>query len=126
MSSEDTPRVDHSTDGHSVLEEVSVALVGLYKEQFGRGPTRARSVWAGDDVLLCTLEESLTPAERNLAEMGEHQRLRDTRLFFHYATEDQFRDTIERITGREVRAIVSGIDTEHDVSAELFYFEPRS
>lgn len=109
----------------SVLQEVSNAMVRLYKEQFGRGPTKARSDFAGPDALLCTLEDSLTPAERNMAKMGEHQRLRDTRMFFQYASVDEFVHTVEGITGRKVRAFISGIDTAKDVSAELFYLEPQ-
>jgi len=57
-------------------------MVGLYKEQFGRGPTKARTNFAGPDIVICTLEQSLTPVERRLAELGEHQRLRDTRTYF--------------------------------------------
>jgi uncharacterized protein YbcI len=98
-------------------------MVRLYKEQFGRGPTKARTEFAGPDALLCTLEDSMTPAERSLVEMGEHQRLRDTRLYFQYATEDAFRGVVERVLGRKVRAFVSGMDTEHDVSSEVFYLE---
>ncbi len=115
---------DHAADGQSVLAQLSNEMVRLYKEQFGRGPTRARSEWAGADAILCTLEDSMTPAERNLVRMGEHQRLRDTRMFFQYASEQQFRESAERVTGRTVRAFVSGIDTEHDVSTELFYLTP--
>jgi uncharacterized protein YbcI len=126
MSSEDASMADPPDDGQSVLAQLSNEMVRLYKDQFGRGPTRARSHWAGDDTILCTLEESMTPAERNLVRMGEHQRLRDTRMFFQYASETAFRESVERITGRTVRAFVSGIDTEQDVSAELFYFAPRS
>jgi uncharacterized protein YbcI len=105
--------------------ELSNAMVRLYKEQFGRGPTRTRTNYAGPDILLVTLEDSMTPAERRLVEMGEQQRLRDTRMFFQHATEAEFRDTVEQITGRKVRGFVSGIDTERDISSELFYLEPR-
>ncbi len=125
MSSDETSTADHPAEGQSVLAQLSNEMVRLYKEQFGRGPTRARSHWAGDDAILCTLEDSMTPAERNLVRMGEHQRLRDTRMFFQYASEKTFREAAERITGREVRAFVSGIDTEQDVSCELFYLAPR-
>ena len=109
----------------SVQLAVSNALVRLYKEQFGRGPTKTRTHFAGPDVLITTLEDSMTPAERNLVAMGENQRLRDTRMFFQHATEDMFRETVEEITGRKVRAFVSGIDTVHDVSSEVFYLEPN-
>jgi uncharacterized protein YbcI len=107
------------------LSELSNAMVKIYKEQFGRGPTKTVTSYAGPNVLITTLENSLTPAERRMAEMGEHQRLRDTRMFFQYATVPEFVETVERITGRKVRAFVSGIDTEQDVSSEVFYLEPR-
>jgi Na+-translocating membrane potential-generating system (MpsC) len=56
---------------------------------------------AGPDIVICTLEDSFTPAERKLAEMGEHRRLRDTRLYFQYATAEDFRSVIERVLGRK-------------------------
>ena len=53
----------------------------LYKEQFGRGPTQACAAWASDDILTVVLEDTYAPAERNLAKMGAHARLRDTRMW---------------------------------------------
>lgn len=108
---------------YSVRADISREMVRLYKEQFGRGPTRARTEFAGPDIVISTLEDSLTPAERRMAEMGEEQRLRDTRTFFQHATEKDFCAVIERLLKRKVRAFVSGIDTARDVSAEVFYLE---
>ena len=110
-------------EGQSQLLAVSNAMVKIYKSQFGRGPTKARTNWAGPDILISTLQQSLTPAERNLAAMGEHERLRDTRMFFQKAAEQMSRDTVESITGRRVWAFVSGLDPIMDVSSEVFYFE---
>jgi uncharacterized protein YbcI len=77
-------------------------------------------------VITVTLEDTLTPAERTLASMGEHQRLRDTRMFFQYATVAEFCRPIERATGRKVRAFVSGIDTLADgLAVELFVLHPE-
>jgi uncharacterized protein YbcI len=104
--------------------EISNAMVGIYKEQFGRGPTKTRTHYAGKDIIISTLEDSLTPAERRLAEMGEAQRLRDTRMFFQHATREHFVGRLEEITGRTVRAFVSGIDVDVDVSSEVFYLVP--
>ncbi len=73
----------------SPMLEISNAMVRLYKDAFGRGPTKARAQFAGPDTLVVTLESSLTVAERNLVAMGEHQRLREARLFFQYALEEQ-------------------------------------
>jgi uncharacterized protein YbcI len=105
--------------------QITNEMVRIYKEQFGRGPTKARTDYAGPDAIVATLENSLTPAERNMAAMGEHQRLRDVRMFFQYATERQFREAVERLTGRTVRAFVSGLDTKADISTEVFYLEPK-
>jgi uncharacterized protein YbcI len=113
-----------AVEGQSVHLAVSNAMVKLYKEQFGRGPTQARTNSAGPNVLITTLQNSMTPAERNLVAMGEHQRLRDTRMCFQHATEHAFREAVERLTGRKVWAFVSGIDTVRDVSSEVFYLKP--
>ena len=125
MSDDLAPVREPADDPHaSALAEISRQMVRLYKEQFGRGPTRARTSFAGPDTVLCALEDSFTPAERRLAEMDEHQRLRDVRLFFQHATEREFFAIIETILGRRVRAFVSGVDTRKDVSAEVFFLEP--
>jgi uncharacterized protein YbcI len=116
---------DERDSGGAMMLEISNAMVGLYKEQFGRGPRLARTHWTGPDALTVILEDTLTPAERNLAQMGEHQRLRDTRLFFQYATVDAFCEPVERISGRKIRAFVSGVDTQVDgLSVELFMLHP--
>jgi uncharacterized protein YbcI len=115
---------DGSNCPPAALAEMSRAMVHLYKEQFGRGPTKVRSDFAGPDTVVCVLEASFTPAERKLAEMGEHQRLRDTRLYFQHATKDEFCAVVEELLHREVRAFVSGIDTSADVSAEVFLLRP--
>src|SRR3954470_227077 len=110
----------------SVLMEVSNAMVRLHKEQFGRGPTSARTNWAGPDTLVCVLEDTLTPAERNLVKMGEHQRLRDTRNYFQYASVREFCAPVERIVGRKVRAFMSAIDTEvNGLVTEIFILHPE-
>jgi uncharacterized protein YbcI len=108
----------------NVLMAVSNAMVGLHKEQFGRGPTKARSQFAGKDILVCTLESALTPAERNLVELGEGQRVREMRVAFQAATATKFTETVERITGRTVRSFMSALDATEEVAIEVFIFHP--
>jgi len=121
---------DERRDGASAVSdrspmlEISNAMVRLYKGAFGRGPTKARAQFAGPDTLVVLLEASLTVAERNLVAMGEHQRLREARLFFQYALEDQSRTIVEQALGRRTLAFVSGIDTQRDVAVEVFTLEP--
>jgi uncharacterized protein YbcI len=109
---------------HSVLSAVSNAMVALHKEQFGRGPTTARSHFAGPDALICVLEDALLPAERKMVEMGEHQRVRESRIAFQVAAADEFIRAIELIVERKVRAFASSSDVEQDVVFENFVFEP--
>jgi uncharacterized protein YbcI len=127
MTASEAQEQDH--DGalrQGLLAAVSNEMVRLYKEQFGRGPTRARTHWAGPDTLITVLEDTLTPAERNLVRLGEHQRLRDLRTFFQYASVPDFCEPVERLTGRTVRAFLSGIDTQVDgMSTEVFVLHPH-
>jgi uncharacterized protein YbcI len=128
METDGRPGADATTEEQrrSALLEISNEMVRLFKEQFGRGPTRARASWAGADAITVILEDTLTPAERNLVRMGEHQRLREMRNFFQYASVREFCDPVERITGRTVRAFVSGIDTVADgVAVETFLLYPE-
>ena len=110
----------------SQLLQISNEMVRVFKEQFGRGPTKARAIWAGHDVLTVVLEDTFTPPERNLAALGEHERLRDMRSFFQYSAVHDFCDPVERITGRKVRAFISGIDTAVDgLAVETFVLHPE-
>ncbi|CAA9538182.1 MAG: hypothetical protein AVDCRST_MAG30-4459 [uncultured Solirubrobacteraceae bacterium] len=125
MSTEEQPTTEEDPR-RKVLLDVSNTMVRLFKDHFGRGPTKARTDWAGDDTLVVTLEDTLVRAERNMVRMGEHQRLRDLRMFFQYATVREFCEPVEQITGRKVRSFCSAIDTEVDgLSVETFILHPR-
>jgi uncharacterized protein YbcI len=120
---------DHATtelDGAAELAqlaEISSAMMRVYSEQFGRAPARAHSHYVGADAIACFLRGTLTPAERRLSSLDEHQRLRDMRMLFQYTAEDEFRSAVEEITGRVVIAFISGIDTKSDIASEIFMLE---
>ena len=125
MTDRTDPTPEETADPQQVMTRLSDEMVRLYKDQFGRGPTRVRSYYAGPDAVISVLENTFTPAERNLAALGEHARLRDTRLFFQYASENTFTSAAEEILQRRVRAFISGIDATKDVCTEVFVLEPR-
>jgi len=100
-------------------------MVSLHKEQFGRGPTRARSHFAGDDTLVCVLEDALLPAEQAMVEMNQQDRVQEARLFFQMATRAKFVDVVEEIIGRKVTAFSSATDADAAVVWELYIFAPR-
>jgi uncharacterized protein YbcI len=107
----------------SPLTAASNAMVRLHKDQFGRGPTIARAHFAGPDTLVCVLEDVLLPAERALVDMGEQERVRETRIAYQVATAQKFVAAIEEIFQRKVRAFASGTDVAEDVIFETFLFE---
>jgi uncharacterized protein YbcI len=118
----DTQRVE----GNSQLLEVSNAMVALHKEQFGRGPTRARAGFAGPDALMCVLEDALLPAERKLIELGDAGRVRDARTAYQAATAEEFIAAVERIVHRRVRAFASAVDPGSGTVFENFVFHAQS
>ena len=108
----------------TALQAVSNAMVKLHKEQLGRGPTNARTYFAGPDTVVCIMEDSLLPAERTMVEMGEHQRVRESRMFLQVASQDEFIQAVEQLVSRKVRAFSSAIDPDAGVVFEVFSFEP--
>jgi uncharacterized protein YbcI len=122
MSAEPQP-IEVGEDVKLVVH-VSLEMVRLYKEHFGR-PKSARTYWAGPDALVVFLEDTLTRAERDMVETGEQERLRDKRLTVQYSTVREFCAPVERITGRKVRSFLSATDTEVDgLSMETFLLHP--
>jgi uncharacterized protein YbcI len=117
-------QADQDPQATSTLMDVSNAMVQLHKEQFGRGPTKARSHFAGPDALVCVLQEVLLPAERKLVELGDPGAVRDSRVRFQVATTTEFVAAVEQIVQRRVRAFASAIDPVANVVFENFWFEP--
>jgi uncharacterized protein YbcI len=107
----------------SVLMDVSSALVGLHKEQFGRGPTRAHSHFAGPDILVTVFEDALLPAEKALVDIGEPMRVLEARVFYQEATRDRFIETIEKVVDRKIRSFHSTCDPRAGVVIEVAIFE---
>jgi uncharacterized protein YbcI len=122
MSTQQQP--SEAEQGVNLIVHVSVEMVRLYKEHFGR-PRRATTHWAGPDALVVFLEDTLTETERRMVNAGYHQRLRDKRGSVQYSTVRQFCEPIERLTGRKVRSFLSATDTEADgLSMETFLLHP--
>jgi uncharacterized protein YbcI len=111
--------------GRSDLLDVSNAVVRLYKEQLGRGPTKAVAHYAGRNIIIVSLENTMVPAERTLVELGEARRMAESRLMTMQGAEAEFRKAIEEVTGRTVRAMVCGMAAESDISTKVFYLDPE-
>ena len=106
-----------------LLAEVSNAIVVIYKDCYGKGPTKARTI-VDEDMLVCVLEGGFQAGERTLRDAGRSEIVTENREAFQQVLRERFVSTVEELTGRKVRAFVSGVDTETEVSTELFLFEP--
>jgi len=105
---------------------ISNAMVRLYKDAFGRGPTKARAMLAGMDVVLVLLEDALNVAERTLLALDEVDRLRESRLVVQQALEDPARSVVERALGRQTLAYITGFDPRRGVAINVFTLEPAA
>jgi uncharacterized protein YbcI len=110
----------------SLTAAVAKALVGLHKEQFGRGPTRARAHFFGADMLVCAFEDVLVPAEAKLVSRGQDEAVQTARVLFQIATKDEFIATIEELVERKVRAFTSAMDPTANMLFEIFVFESET
>ncbi|HEY1479406.1 MAG TPA: Na-translocating system protein MpsC family protein [Gaiellales bacterium] len=111
---------------HVVTAEVTRAIAAVYRDQLGRGPNRARSYFAGHDVLVCILSGTTTPAERYLIQQGQSHRVRETRLVLQSAARHALCDAVERAGARRVVASTSGLDPDADVATEVFVLSPET
>jgi uncharacterized protein YbcI len=111
------------TQEQSLTADIARALVGLHKEQFGRGPTRARAHFFGSDMLVCAFEDVLVPAEAKLVSRGQDEAVQTARVLFQIATKDEFIATIENLVERRVRAFTSAMDPTANMLFEIFVFE---
>jgi uncharacterized protein YbcI len=109
----------HSDGRGDVLLAISNALVRLYKECYGKGPTKARTYHHGD-VITCVLRGGFTRAEQTLLENGHADAVHEQRRYLQQAAKSKFVGAVEAITGRRVVAFISGTEHDPDVHAEVF------
>jgi uncharacterized protein YbcI len=104
---------------------VSTAIVQLFAEYTGRGPTRARTTIA-DDTVTVVLRDCQTKAEKRLIADGELATVADLRLTFQKTMREDLIGTVELLLERKVIAFMSGNDIEADISCEVFVLGPPS
>jgi uncharacterized protein YbcI len=113
-----------SEDGQNrrSAQAISNAITKLQHDHYGRGPESVRTV-VGYDHIICFLENTFMPVERTLIDAGETTAVRETRLAFQRAMEPRFVETVEEISGRKVRAFLSTVSLNPDISVEVFVLE---
>ena len=100
-------------------------MVRLYKECYGKGPTKARTYSSGD-LLVCLLEGGFLTGERTLRDAGREALVSEQRRQLQSVLRQRCIQTVEGITGRNVATCISGVDLHTEMSAEMFLLEPES
>ena len=116
------PKVRPENHGE-VLTAISDGLVALFKEFYGRGPTRTKSYYE-DDLVVCVLRGGFTRVEQTLLEGGRGLAVIRQRMEFQDLMRDQFESVIENATGRPVIGFMSGNQQEPDIMCEVFILAP--
>jgi uncharacterized protein YbcI len=118
------PDIQSSSRPHGdVLTAISDGLVGLLKEFYGHGPTRAKSYYQ-DDLVVCVLRGGFSRVEQTLLEGGRGDAVIQQRMEFQEVMRERFAKVIEDATGRQVIGFMSGNQQHPDLMCELFILGP--
>ena len=120
---EHTHSPDAGTRAGEQLAAVTNGIVKLFRDYYGRGPTKAKSYMLDDRILVCVLEETMTRVERTLVQNGQGDKVRDVRLTFQEAMADEFKGVVGGIIGRPVVAYHSQLTLEPDIGFEFFVLD---
>jgi uncharacterized protein YbcI len=74
-------------------------------------------------VLVTLMHDVLTHTERALERHDHVDAVRHIHEVFQRAMEPDFREAVERLTGRRVVAFIGGNQIEPDIAAELFVLD---
>jgi uncharacterized protein YbcI len=102
---------------------ISNAIVALFKEFYGKGPTAAKTYF-NDDWIFVVLDEGLTRNEETLVGAGEHQLVRQVRLRFQEVMAERITAAVADITHRRVLTYHSQLLLEPTHSVEMFRLAP--
>jgi uncharacterized protein YbcI len=103
--------------------EIATEMVALTKEFMGRGPNAART-YQRDNLIAVVLRDSLTKAEKRLAQSSKSDFVSELRRQFQSAMQEDAIAIIERLTERRVISFMSDHDVSTDTAVELFLLEP--
>jgi uncharacterized protein YbcI len=107
----------------TVRQEISNAVVGLYKQHYGKGPTRCRT-YVQPELVVVVLGGGYTASEQTLFEGGRWYEVREARQHWQDTMQSRFVETIEELTGQKVQAFMSANHQDPDLAVELFVLEP--
>jgi uncharacterized protein YbcI len=123
VSRDDAARMREPADGQGTLrDQISTAMVGLYKEHYGKGPTHCRT-YLEPNLVIVVLGQGYTSSEKTMFEAGKWYEVREARQVWQDSMEERFVNLIEGLTHRGVAAFMSANRQDPDFAVELFVLE---
>jgi len=107
----------------SLPGRISHAMVGMKKDFYGKGPTKAKT-YLNDEYIFVVMEGGLTRNEETLLAAGEHALVRTYRLRFQEAMTATTIGAVEEIVGRKVLTYHSQILFDPERAIEIFVLAP--
>jgi uncharacterized protein YbcI len=102
--------------------DISRAVVQLFSEQTGRGPTKARTTIDGSLVVVL-LHDSMTRAEQTLVQAGKEAEVLHIRRTFQETMQQGLIEAVEGLTDRSVVTFMSANAIDPDTAAEIFVLD---
>lgn len=113
-------------EGGHLLSAISQGIVGLLRENYGRGPVKAKT-YALDDIIVVVMRGSgFTPLEQTIMDSGEAESAKNVvamRENFQRVIASRYKETIEKLTNRKVLAFLSQAHVEPDITIEIFFID---
>jgi uncharacterized protein YbcI len=101
---------------------ISRAVVHLFSERTGRGPTKARTT-IDAELIVVLLHESMTRAEKTLVQAGKHDEVLRIRRTFQETMQPDLVSAVEDLTERTVVSFMSANAIDPDAAAEIFVMD---
>jgi uncharacterized protein YbcI len=121
MSSDGPSRDGPGVHGQ-LAAAISTAVVHVFSDHTGRGPTKARTTLDGDLVVVI-LQEGMTKAERGLVHAGRDAEVLRLRRVLQETMRLDLIAAVERLTARTVQAFMSANHLAPDTAAEIFLMD---
>lgn len=102
---------------------ISRRVVQLFKEYYGRGPTKAKTYYA-DDVLTVLMSGGFSKAEETLLEGGRGDSVVQQRTDFHEVMKARFSAVVEEELDRKVVALLFANQQNPDLLVQTYLLEP--
>ena len=108
--------------GGELLSAISTRIVKLLRENYGRGPMKAKT-YVLDDLVVCVLRNGFIPIEQTMMQSGKQDQVLEMRRDFQKMMGLRYKEAVEELSGRKVTAFLSQAHIEPDITLEIFLLD---